>query len=60
MVHYPDPPTTLTEDFADRTVSTVGFTWVDGADAGGVPVIDYRVTVTSSDGSLSLVETGLT
>jgi len=60
IVHYPDQPTTLTENFADRTVSSVGFTWLDGADNGGLPVIDYRVKVTSSDQSFSLVVNGLT
>jgi hypothetical protein len=59
IIFYPDSPVSLTEDFSDRTISTVGFTWLDGADPGGVPVIDYRVIVTSSDGNYNLVETGL-
>jgi hypothetical protein len=55
MLFYPDSPVSLTEDFSLRTISTVGFTWLDGADSGGVPVLDYRVTVSTSDNSYNLV-----
>jgi hypothetical protein len=55
MLFYPDSPVSLTEDFSLRTISTVGFTWLNGADSGGVTVVDYRVTVTNSANSYNLV-----
>ena len=35
----------------DRSETTLGLRWEDGADPGGVPVIDYTVTVTDPEGN---------
>jgi hypothetical protein len=51
----PDVPTTLTDNTAARTSTTLGLTWVDGDDSGGLPVIDYRVYVTSTTGSYRVI-----
>jgi hypothetical protein len=42
----PDKPTDLTEDYAQRTANSLGLIWIDGADPGGLPVLDYRVRIT--------------
>lgn len=41
----PDAPVSLTENLDERTYSTLGINWVDGADSGGLTIIDYKVTV---------------
>lgn len=51
----PDAPTNLQENTDDRTGTTLGLTWQDGADPGGKSVEDYKITVTSSDGLYSVV-----
>ena len=42
----PDKPLDLTEDYGQRTATSLGLTWIDGADPGGLPVLDYRVSIT--------------
>jgi hypothetical protein len=49
MYFYPDKPVDVAEDMNDRSISTVGLYWSDGPDPGGLPVEDYRITITSSD-----------
>jgi len=39
----PDSPVNLAEDVTKRTSTDEGFTWSDGVNNGGVPVIDYRI-----------------
>ena len=51
----PDVPTTLTDNTAARTSTTLGLTWVDGDDSGGLPVIDYRVYVTLTTGRYRVI-----
>lgn len=41
----PDAPVSLTENLSERTYTSLGFVWVDGADPGGLPILDYKVTV---------------
>ena len=55
IYYYPDAPVDLVEDMSDRSETTVGFRWSDGADPGGLPILDYKVTITSSDGLYNLV-----
>lgn len=45
----PDEPVNLAEDYSKRSASTLGLTWEDGQDPGGLPVIDYRITITQAD-----------
>ena len=40
----PDAPTTLSEDYTQRTATTLGLVWYAGDHDGGSPVIDYTVT----------------
>lgn len=60
MYAVPDPPVDVIEEMADRSETTVGLYWSDGADSGGWPVEDYKVTITSSDGLYSMEIPGLT
>lgn len=57
MYFYPDDVVNILENWDDRSETTVGLTWEDGADPGGVPVEDYRITITSSDSLYNLVVT---
>jgi hypothetical protein len=45
----PDKPVSLAEDYSQRSASTLGLTWVDGEDPGGLPVLDFRVTITQDE-----------
>lgn len=56
----PDAPVSLSEVLEERSSSTLGLTWEDGPDPGGLPVIDYRVTVVSTTGTYSVVTENLT
>jgi hypothetical protein len=47
MISVPEPPINLTEEIILRTQTSLGITWSDGLDDGSLPVIDYKITVTS-------------
>lgn len=55
IISVPDSPEALAEDAAERTGSTLGLVWTDGVDNGGTTIIDYRISVTSSDGLYNVV-----
>jgi hypothetical protein len=40
----PDPPTSLTENLAGRSATTLGLTWATSATNGGATVLDYTVS----------------
>lgn len=56
----PDPPINLTENLIERTYTTLGFSWSDGPDPGGLPVIDYKVTVTDTTNTYNVISEYLT
>jgi hypothetical protein len=56
----PDAPINLVENTAQRTKSTLGLTWSEGAFNGGATIIDYRISMAESGGSFSVLATGLT
>jgi hypothetical protein len=39
----PDAPISVAEDVAYRTSTTMGLSWSDGSNNGGVAIIDYRI-----------------
>jgi hypothetical protein len=39
----PDAPLSLSEVYAERTATSLGLSWSEGAENGGSPVIDYTV-----------------
>lgn len=45
IVRIPDKPINLLEDTAQRTPTTLGLTWNDGVENGGLPILDYRVNI---------------
>lgn len=51
----PDAPVDLTENLVERTYTTLGFVWTDGADPGGLPIIDYKVQVTDTQGNYNVI-----
>ena len=40
----PDPPRNLQEVEAERTTTSISFSWSDGAENGGAPILDYRIS----------------
>lgn len=47
----PDAPINLTEEYILRTKSTLGLLWEDAAFTGGIPIIDYRIWISSDGGA---------
>lgn len=45
IVTKPDAPVDLTEETSLRTATSLGLTWNAGADDGGTPVLDYRISM---------------
>jgi cellulose 1,4-beta-cellobiosidase len=60
IITYPDAPTSLQENAAVRTYSTVGLTWTASATNGGTPVLDYRISYAVSGGTFSVLADGVT
>lgn len=68
IITYPDAPVGLSEVVALRTPSSISFVWSEGAQNGGTPVFEYRISMDSGSGfeilttvtSLEHTETGLT
>ena len=56
----PDAPINLVENTSQRTKSTLGLTWSEGAFNGGATIIDYRVSMAIQGGSFSELASGLT
>lgn len=44
IITYPDAPIDLTETVEARTPTSITFSWTEGFENGGSPVIDYRIT----------------
>ncbi len=51
----PDAPVSLAENRNERTSTTLGLTWSDGPDSGGLTVTKYRVTVSSLTGTFLVI-----
>jgi len=43
MYTKPDPPRNIIEIASARTLTAIGFSWQQGVENGGTPVIDYRL-----------------
>jgi hypothetical protein len=56
----PDAPINLVENTAQRTKSTLGLTWSEGAFNGGATIIDYRISMAIQGGSFFVLASGLT
>ena len=60
LVTNPDPPVNLQEYLPDRTISTLGITWSNGAFNGGDVILDYRISIADESGVYSYLADGLT
>ena len=45
LITNPDAPVSLAEVYAQRSESTLGLSWSEGAYDGESPVIDYRINM---------------
>jgi hypothetical protein len=48
LLRRPDQPINFAENMAQKTISTIGLTWDAGVESGGYPILDYRLTVTTT------------
>jgi hypothetical protein len=59
IVHQPEKPINLVEDYSLRTPTTLGLMWDNGLDDGGLPVLDFRISYSEVDGIYSLLESNI-
>lgn len=61
ILTYPDPPTALANDPTQTSATKILFTYLDGTEDGGTPIIDYRVSYKpSSELTFNVLATGVT
>jgi len=56
----PDAPINLANDLSTTTDKIIRFTWAEGLNDGGTPVIDYNVFYDQGTGSFSQLASGIT
>jgi len=44
ILRLPDAPVSLAETVSARTENSITFTWSPGAEDGGTPILDYRIS----------------
>lgn len=59
ILRLPDTPVDLAETVSARTENSITFTWSPGAEDGGTPVLDYRISYDQGIGTFSTLETGI-
>ncbi len=59
IITLPDAPISLTENTQVRDITTLGITWSNGVSDGGLAVLDYRLSMTLSGGSYTVVASGI-
>lgn len=59
IITEPYAPVDLVEDYDQRTPTTLGFSWQDGADDGGLPILDYRISFAVQGNSYLVLESGV-
>lgn len=58
---FPDAPTDLANEAVTTSATVIALTWTEGAENGGSPVIDYRVSYLPVGGStFSVLASGIT
>jgi hypothetical protein len=55
----PDAPVSLTNDPLVTTDTTIRFTWSDGTESGGTPIIDYTVSYDQGTSTFIELESGV-
>jgi hypothetical protein len=56
----PDPPTDLTEDYTQRSKSSLGLTWTQAPFNGGAIIIDYQISIAQQGESFIILASGVT
>jgi hypothetical protein len=60
IIRIPDAPQSILEDEAQRSPTTLGLVWADGAEDGGLPILDYRINIAlESDGIYSVLASSI-
>lgn len=55
----PDPPQLLIEEYSKRAATSLGFSWSNGAENGGSPILDYQITFDQSTDTFVTLEAGV-
>lgn len=50
FLSQPDAPTNFAEDVANSNMYQTALVWADGAQDGGSPILDYRITYSTEYG----------
>jgi len=56
----PGVPTNPTENYSQRTKSTLGLTWTSPVFTGGDVIIDYRINIAAGNQPYSVLTSGVT
>jgi hypothetical protein len=59
ILREPDAPLSLINISWISGATSIGFTWTDGAESGGTPIIDYRVWYDQGTGVMIVLEFGI-
>ena len=59
IVRVPSPPVGLADNKLVTNAARIGFTWNDGLNTGGSPIISYRITYDQSTGTWVTLATGI-
>ena len=60
MELVPNPPINLQNNPSITSRTVIGFSWQNGVDDGGSPVIDYRITYDQGIDAFIILDSGLT
>lgn len=44
ILTYPDAPVNVVEVYSERTATSLGLSWDDGASNGGATILDYTIS----------------
>ena len=55
ILTVPDSPTTIVENFALKSGTTISISWINGAHNGGAPVLDYTISYNSDTSTIYTV-----
>ena len=59
IITYADAPVTLLETVADRSATSITFSWTEGAANGGSSVTSYRINSDGALGTWSVIADGI-
>jgi len=59
ILTVPNPPVSLSEVYSERTATSIGISWSDGALNGGATVLDYTVSYDQGLDSYVVLKSGV-